>query len=187
MTANDNAAPLVSDLTFRARALAQAHALTPAAAAYRRWRLERDADAHPVPELSEWAATAFLTGYCLRCVEQSYATPAAASVAPDGRAPDGCASVEEPPADDLLETWEREAGLAARAVASQRGATLLDPALMASALDEIIGREVEKRNEHVRETLSDEDWNDFERFIAWWVLHGYAIRTVEQVRKSVSA
>lgn len=181
MTANDNAAPLVSDLTFRARALAQAHALTPAAAAYRRWRLERDADAHPVPELSEWAATAFLTGYCLRCVEQSYATPRRTRAAPDSRAPD------EPLSDDLLETWEREAGRAAHAVASQGGATLLDPALVASALDEIIGREVEKRNEHVRETLSDDDWSDFERFIAWWVVHGYAIRTVEHTRTTVSA
>ena len=181
MTANDHGAPLVSDLTFRARALAQAHALTPSATTYRRWRIDRDADAHPMPELSEWAATAFLTGYCLRCVEQSYAAPRRTVAAPEGRAPD------EPLSDDLLETWERQAVRVAHAVASQRGATLLDPALMASALDEIIGREVEKRNEHVRETLSDDDWTDFERFIAWWVLHGYAIRTVEQARKSVSA
>ena len=177
--------PDVADLTFRARALAQAHALTSAAVAYRRWRLERDMHAHPIPELSEWAATAFLTGYCLRCVEQSYAVHGTVPTVP--ASPSWMAPADESPSEEIFQAWEHEAGLAAQAVASQRGPTLLDAALMASALDEIIGREVDKRNEHVRETLSADDWADFERFIAWWVLHGYAIGVVEDVRTTVPA
>lgn len=159
--------PAVEDLTFRARALAQAHALTPAASSYRRWRVDRNAPTHPIPELSEWAATAFLTGYCLRCVEQSYVgaeqLPATMSDRPD----------------DWMRSWEADAVSVAKAVASRSGATLLDADLIAVALDEIIGREIEKRNEHVRENLTSDDWSDFEAFIAWWVVHGYAIRAVE--------
>ena len=159
--------PAVEDLTFRARALAQAHALTPAASSYRRWRVDRDTPTHPIPELSEWAATAFLTGYCLRCVEQSYAgaeqLPAMMSDRPD----------------DWMRAWEANAVGVAKAVASRSGATLLDADLIAVALDEVIGREIAKRNEHVRENLTSDDWSDFEAFIAWWVMHGYSIRAVE--------
>lgn len=177
MTAADQVEePLVGDLTFRARALAQAHALTPAGSSYRRWRIERDAPSHPAQELSEWAATAFLTGYCLRCVEQSYA----------GR--DHGGSVAHPPTDDSgppWPRWEAEAGFVAKSVASRSGSTLLDAALIAAALDEIIGREIDKRNEHVRENLSPDDWSDFEAFIAWWVVHGYAIRAVEALSVAV--
>ena len=74
MTTIEDVDPLTSevdDLAFRARALAQAHALTSRATAYRTWRLRRDEASHPVPELSSWAATAFLTGYCVRRVEES--------------------------------------------------------------------------------------------------------------------
>ena len=67
----DPSASAIDDLAFRARALAQAHALSPGAASYRTWRLRRDEESHPVPELSSWAATAFLTGYCVRRVEES--------------------------------------------------------------------------------------------------------------------
>lgn len=167
--------PEVEDLAFRARALAQAHALTPAATKYRRWRIDRDAAAHPAPELASWAATAFLTGYCVRCVEQSFA---GIEIDPGRR---------EAAPEDWLIAWERDAGAVADTVLSRAGATLMDRDLIAATLDNVIGREIEKRNEHVREHLSPDDWAQFETFIAWWVMHGYAIGAVESARRAVTA
>ena len=57
--------------------------------------------------------------------------------------------------------------------------TRLSRAVIVGALDAVIGREVDKRNEHVREQLSPLDWSQFEAFVAWWVLDGYAIGVVE--------
>jgi hypothetical protein len=153
------------DLGFRARALAQAHALTESALAYRRWRIGRDQPNHPIPELSTWAATAFLTGYCVRCVEESWPTakprvPLAGS-------------------DSGLEDWDSRASRFANALTANPDATLVEHQTVLDALDNVIGREIEKRAEHVKEQMGSADWEQFEHFIGWWVLHGYAIRAVE--------
>lgn len=170
-TTTATTATVVEDLAFRARALAQAHALSAAASQYRRWRVERDEADHRVAEISSWAATAFLTGYCVRRVEQSFCGVDVVGVAT------GLAS------EEWMLLWERQAGLVAKAILGGAGGdpspTLLDHVLVAAALDDVIGREIDKRNEHVREQLSADDWSQFEGFIAWWVMHGYAICTVE--------
>ena len=156
------------DLAFRARALAQAHALSEPALAYRSWRVARDEPQHPVAELTTWAATAFLTGYCVRRVEESQATSAdVRAVHPPTTRPPG------------NEAWEQRAAAVADAITTDRTATIADHPVVLAALDDVIGKEVAKRSEHVREHLSDPDWAAFERFIAWWVLHGYAIRSAE--------
>ena len=160
----------VDDLAFRARALAQAHALSPRAAAYRTWRLRRDEALHPVPELSSWAATAFLTGYCVRRVEESMCVD------------DRPATCDLPPGADWELAWERAAAIAAASLvdpSTPTPVTRLGRAVVVAALDAVIGREVDKRNEHVREHLSPLDWSQFEAFVAWWVLDGYAIGVVE--------
>ena len=160
----------VHDLAFRARALAQAHALSPRAAAYRTWRLRRDEALHPVPELSSWAATAFLTGYCVRRVEESMCVD------------DRPATCDLPPGADWELAWERAAAIAAASLvdpSTPTPVTRLGRAVVVAALDAVIGREVDKRNEHVREHLSPLDWSQFEAFVAWWVLDGYAIGVVE--------
>ena len=178
----DPSASAIDDLAFRARALAQAHALSPRAASYRTWRLRRDEESHPVPELSSWAATAFLTGYCVRRVEESICVddrPATCDRPPD---------VDWPGVDwELL--WERVAALAAASLvdpSSPTPVTRLSRALVVGALDAVIGREVDKRNEHVREHLSPLDWSQFEAFVAWWVMHGYAIGVVEFEQRASS-
>ena len=161
---------VVDDLAFRARALAQAHALTPLATAYRTWRLGRDEASHPVPELSSWAATAFLTGYCVRRVEESMCID------------DRPATPDWPSGAGWELEWERGAALAATSLvdpSTTTPVTRLGRAVVAGALDAVIGREVDKRNEHVREHLSPLDWSQFEAFVAWWVMHGYAIAVVE--------
>ena len=162
--------PTVEDIGFRARALAQAHALSEPAAAYRRWRVGRDAAEHPVAEVPVWASTAFLVGYCLRRVEESFAGVTTIMADDEDEGADR---------ESAFLNWERDAAVVARSVLARSGPALLDARMMAAALDNVIGREIDKRNEHVREQLSSDDWADFEAFIAWWVLHGYAIRSTE--------
>lgn len=164
---------LAHDLAFRARALAQAHALSEPALEYRQWRVARDAPDHPIPELSTWAATAFLTGYCVRRVEESW--PAPSPIArPHMSATAGVDGASS------LDHWERAATGFANTFASDRTSTLVDHSAVLGALNDVIGREIEKRAEHVKEQVSPSDWTQFESFILWWVLHGYAIRAVEQ-------
>ena len=173
----DPSAPAIDDLAFRARALAQAHALSPRAASYRTWRLRRDEESHPVPELSSWAATAFLTGYCVRRVEESMCVD------------DRPGTWDRPPAADWELAWERGASLAASSLvdpSTPAPVTRLSRAVVVGALDAVIGREVDKRNEHVREHLSPLDWSQFEAFVAWWVMHGYAIGVVEFEQRASS-
>lgn len=155
------------DLAFRARALAQAHALSEPAAAYRRWRVGRDAATHPVPELTTWAQTAFLTGYCVRRVEESQQT---ADPLPTSAAPGHSRAPEE---------WERAAAQFANTLPTDPATTLADHSVVSGALDDVISREVDKRAEHVREHLTEADWQQFQAFVGWWVLHGYAVRATE--------
>jgi len=57
--------------------------------------------------------------------------------------------------------------------------TLLDPDATISALDRVIATELDKRREHLREQLDDQEWSELEDYIAWWTVHGYALRAVE--------
>jgi hypothetical protein len=49
-----------------------------------------------------------------------------------------------------------------------------------AALDDVVSREIDKRAEHVKEQVLSTQWSEFEDFIGWWTLHGYAIRAVER-------
>jgi len=161
-------AELHADIPFRARALAQAHPLTEIATAYRESVIATERATQPLPEFADWAATAFLVGYCVRRVEETDA--AEESTVAFGR------FVEDP---DLL------GATAARVADDLRngrpaGIDLLDPDLIESVLDTIIASEIDKRAEHWREHVSDKDWAVFEEYVAWWVIHGYALRTGER-------
>lgn len=164
----DDAALSSQDLAFRARALAQAHALTEAALRYRAWRIEHDRPHHPIPELSTWAATAFLTGYCVRCVEESWPTVA----------PQRLGHVEQ--GDDDFEMWYRRASDFANALPTDTQSTLLDHRVVVAAIDDVIAREIDKRTEHVKEQVPESEWSRFQDFVGWWVVHGYSIRAVER-------
>lgn len=159
---------LHADIPFRARALAQAHPLTEQAAAYRESVIAIERSTQPMPEFADWAATAFLAGYCVRRVEEADA--AEESMVAFGRFVDdrdqlGASAARV--ADDLRNG--RPAGI-----------DLLDPSLIESVLDTIIASEIDKRREHWREHVSDKDWSVFEEYIAWWVIHGYALRAGER-------
>lgn len=158
------------DLAFRARALAQAHALSEAALQYRAWRVRRDEPEHPFPELSTWAATAFLTGYCVRCVEESFVVGESCDARP------GFSPARSP---NAFPAWEIEAAKLVNELPNRADSTLVAHELVLGALDDVISREIDKRAEHVKEQVQSGQWSQFEDFIGWWTLHGYAIRAIE--------
>lgn len=48
-----------------------------------------------------------------------------------------------------------------------------------AALDRIITSEVSRRQDNVRDGVDDDAWAEFEEYIAWWVIKGYALRVAE--------
>lgn len=203
------AAPAVTvdDLCFTARALAQTHPMTEAAHRYRQRCHRTERSRQPAPEPADWASTALLVGYCLRRAEeqQAAAKPAETEgdrLEPGGTrgAPVGADSVRAEDAGvgpEPVGIWAAPAGaesvgagsgdlsgaIAAAAESLRTGeaerVTLLDPAVVVSALDRVIATELDKRQEHLREQLDDAAWSELEDYIAWWTVHGYALRAVE--------
>lgn len=200
------AAPAVTvdDLCFTARALAQTHPMTEAAHRYRQRCHRTERSRQPAPEPADWASTALLVGYCLRRAEEQQATAkptraeagagetrGALAGADSVRAED--AGVGPEPAGNWAEPAEVEpagagagdlSGAIAAAAESLRTGeaervTLLDPAVVVSALDRVIATELDKRQEHLREQLDDAEWSELEDYIAWWTVHGYALRAME--------
>ncbi|MEO7442745.1 MAG: hypothetical protein ABIW46_04355, partial [Acidimicrobiales bacterium] len=56
---------------------------------------------------------------------------------------------------------------------------LLDEELIVAALDRIITSEVSRRQDNVRDGVDDAAWAEFEEYVAWWVIKGYALRVAE--------
>lgn len=155
----------VSDLCFAARALAQTHPMTERSHRYRQECLARERRRQPVTELADWAATALLVGYCLRRSEEQrvHDDQLAAAASTGGEI-------------DL----ENVAALSESLRVGDPGSVSLLPAeATVAALDQIIGTELDKRREHLREQLDDASWSELEDYIAWWVIHGYALRASE--------
>lgn len=157
-----------TDIAFRARALAQAHPMTEAAASYREAAVANERETQPMPEFADWAATAFLVGYCVRRVEEADVSQTSTVVfgTPVEELDELRASTSRI-ADDLRNG--RPAGI------ELLGADVVEP-----VLDAVISSEIDKRVEHWREHVSDEDWVVFEEYVAWWVVHGYSLRAAER-------
>lgn len=193
------AAPAVTvdDLCFTARALAQTHPMTEAAHRYRQRCHRTERSRQPAPEPADWASTALLVGYCLRRAEEQQAGADPAGTEGDrlesgsvktGGAPAGADSVraedaEVRPEPGGADSDDLSGAIAAAAESLRTGeaerVTLLDPAVVVSALDRVIATELDKRQEHLREQLDDAEWSELEDYIAWWTVHGYALRAVE--------
>ena len=154
----------VDELCFVARALAQTHPMTEAAHRYRQRCHETERSRQPVAEPADWASTALLVGYCLRRAEEQRAR--AEPVEADSAGPGDLAAAVAAAAESL------RSGEAGRV-------TLLDSDITVSALDRVIATELDKRQEHLREQLDDQEWSELEDYIAWWTVHGYALRAVE--------
>ncbi|MEL7156683.1 MAG: hypothetical protein AAFN30_08800 [Actinomycetota bacterium] len=120
----------------------------------------------PLPEFADWAATAFLVGYCIRRVEEADAAAIPAGLEVD--------NVD-------LDALGRGAVELSEEVRQGRpaGVELLPTTVVEELLNTVINTEIDKRAEHWKANVSPEDWDQFERYAAWWVIHGYALRAAE--------
>ena len=193
----------VDELCFAARALAQSHPMTEASNRYRQECFERERQRQPVTELADWAGTALLVGYCLRRSEERRVpesrlatVPAAAAERSDRsepartQAPDTHQQTPEP--GPQAPEADEPAGIDEDALAElsrvlrtgDAGRVTLMPAeATVAALDRIIATELDKRREHLREQMDDAAWSELEDYIAWWVIHGYALRAGERPKR----
>lgn len=163
----------VAALTFKARALAQAHPLSPMASEYRQRKADEERNSQPLKEFADWASTAFLVGYCIRRVEE-------ADVDQMPRFADSVGSDSGPDLTNLGSL----AGEFANELRAGRpaGNELLDAELVEALLNKVISTEIDKRAEHWKAQITTQDWAQFEEYITWWVMHGYSFRAAETLR-----
>ncbi len=155
------------ELSYRARALAQAHPLTALAKRYLDRAVAQQRLCQPIPEIGIWAGASLLNGYCLRCVEENDADVLLA------------AATDETAFPDLDELDEMATQVAAELRSDTGGRHLLGDDNVFDALDRIINSEVNNRLGHWRDTIDDNGWAEMEEYITWWVVKGYALRVAE--------
>ena len=157
-----------AERAYKARALAQAHPLTRTATRFRKRAVAQEEADQPMVELARWAGEALLKGYCLRRVEEQ-----AAGVGGD-LAEEGI---------DLDELEARTSEIAAELRGGDPAPHLLaDADLTFDALDRIITSELSSRADNYRTAVDAEGWRQFEEYIAWWTVRGYAFRAAEAAR-----
>ncbi len=158
--------PLGDDtLSFRARALAQAHPLSPSAQALIDRISAAEEANQPIAEVGQWAASAMLTGYCLRTVEEDRAGapgPTGAEVDLDRL---------DASADDVIRALR---------TGDEGSVVLTDVDELIATLDRLIASEVERRTDPWRERVGEDAWRSFEDYIAHWTIKGYGVRAAER-------
>ena len=154
------------DMSYRARALAQAHPLTDLARSYVDRSVAEQRTSQPIPEIGIWAGAAAIGGYCLRRVEE-------AEVGIDLHP-----SEEDLPDLDTLE--EATARIAAELRVEGAGGHMLgDEDRNIEGLDRIIASEVSRRLDHWKDDVDQAAWDELEEDLTWWVVKGYALRAAE--------
>ncbi len=153
------------ELTYRARALAQTHPLTPLAGRYIERAVGEQRASQAIPEIGIWAGGSLIDGYCLRRVEEDDVGLTLGAVA--GDVPD-------------LDVLEAEASRIAAEVRTGAGDYLLgDDVRTVAALDRLVHSQVDRRLEHWRDSVDDKAWAELEEYLTWWVVKGYALRVAE--------
>jgi len=154
-----------AERAYKARALAQAHPLTPLAKRFREQAVAKEELDQPMVELARWAGEALLKGYCLRKVEEQDAGGGTEVAADDA---------------DLEVVGARASQIAADLRTGDPEPHLLgEPRLTFEALDRIITSELGSRQDNYREQVDAASWQQFEEYIAWWAVRGYALRAAE--------
>ena len=154
------------ELSYRARALAQAHPLTPLAKRYIDRAIEEQRSSQPMAEIGTWAGAALLSGYCLRRVEE---TEAGLELAPD-----------EESQPELDELDEASAQIAADLRTDDAAKHLMsDDDRVIDALDRIIASEVSRRLDNWKDDVDQTAWGELEEYLTWYVVKGYALRVAE--------
>ncbi len=157
------------ELSYRARALAQAHPLTPLAKRYLDEAVAVQRTSQPVPEIGVWAGAALLCGYCLRRVEENEA--GLHLEVTEGHELPGHQELDEAAAQIAADLRTDDAG---------RHLLSADPDAVIDALDRIIFSEVRNRLDHWKDTIDQKAWEELEEYITWWVVKGYALRVAER-------
>lgn len=161
-------------VAYQARALAQAHPLTPLAQRYLSWAVAKQRTEQATGEIGIWAGAALLKGYCVRLVEEEEAgirLRAQAEASPDA---------SKPATSDFSELDEAATAIGAT-IRTGEGIDFLlgDEDRLLEVLDRIVASEVENRLDHWRESVTRENWAELEEWITWWVVKGYALRVAE--------
>ncbi len=156
------------ELSYRARALAQAHPLTPLAKRYIDRAVEEQRASQPMVEIGLWAGAALLSGYCLRRVEE---TEAGLDLAPH--------EDSQPELDELDDTSTQVAADLRSDDASKH--LLSDDDRVIDALDRIIASEVGRRLDNWKDEVDQAAWGELEEYLTWYVVKGYALRVAETV------
>ncbi|MDP9419289.1 MAG: hypothetical protein M3P53_03925 [Actinomycetota bacterium] len=155
------------ELSYRARALAQTHPLTPLAKRFIDRAVGEQRTSQPLPEIGIWAGAALIVGYCLRRVEEDDAGLTLQGVEGAGYDLDGL--------DDEV------SDIAAGVRTEGAGDYLIgDEERTVAALDRLVHSEVDKRLEHWRDSVDDQAWAELEEYLTWWVVKGYALRVAER-------
>jgi hypothetical protein len=162
-------------LSYRARALAQAHPLSGLAKRYLDWAIAGQRTSQPLPEIGIWAGAALLAGYCVRRVEEE-------DLGLDSGHPSGRV-------DLTVEQLDEAAALIAAEVRTgwgEREPTVplghrdsADEERLIKALDRIVASEVANRLDHWRDSVDDGAFRELEEYITWWLVKGYAVRVAE--------
>ena len=162
-----------ADLVFRARALAQAHPVSPLATRFINRVVAQQRVDQPLPEIGIWAGGSLIDGYCLRRVEEE----------------DGGGEVVIPEPEDG--EVDRDAELARLdeatvAIAAGIRSGTVGPGEPGggehtiAALDRLIAGAVERRLDHWRDDIDERAWSELEEYLTWWVVKGYALRVAER-------
>lgn len=164
-----------ADLAFRARALAQAHPLTPAAQRLIATRSEQEGQEQPFPEAARWASAAAIAGYCVRCVEES---DAALDRPPPAPARAGRPHAPTPHDPGSL---DRRALLLAAALRDGRAGEVVVGAVaeVIGALEHLAATEAARRLDPIADEVGHSAWQEAGAYLLWWVLFGYGLRAAE--------
>ena len=157
--------PLAADLSYKARALAQAHPLSAAARRVTERVVSDQQATQPLPEIAVWASIGLLHGYCLRRVEEDAA---------------GWDTQSAPPITDadLLDRLTDQIASDVR-VGEPAAHLLLDEEVVLDALNRLVGSQLERRRDHLGDHLAEAAWAELEEYLAYWVVRGYALRVAE--------
>lgn len=167
--------PEAGDLSFKARALAQTHPLTPLAKKAHDVAVAEQSKTQRMPEIGTWAGTALITGYCLRRVEEDQA---------------GLELTAVQDVDVDLDQLDKEAlAIASDLRTGERSHSLGEEGSedrVIEALDRIIASEVDKRVHNWKESMDRSARAEVEEYITWWVVKGYALRAAEMAAGALS-
>lgn len=155
------------EVAYRARALAQAHPLTPLAKRFQDLAIVEQKTSQPIPELGTWAGAALLNAYCVRLVEESLAGVELLAI--DGNDDARIPALDE--AATRIATEMRSDDIAKH--------LLVDEAITVEALDRIVASEVSRRLDNWKDELDSSAWGELEEYLTWWVVKGYSLRIAE--------